>query len=190
LNKALPHGGGVGGGSSDAAAMLRHAAAQGFDIPTHLSTALGADIPVCMLAEAARMRGIGEQVDRIALPPLPVLLVNPGVEVPTGSVFSAMSSRDNPGLPDQIPSFAGVEDCAAWLAVQRNDLEQPAISQAPQIGRVLEELVDTRDVLLARMSGSGSTCFALYPSMKAAHFAAYEIGAAQPDWWCRATTLS
>ena len=190
LNKVLPHGGGIGGGSSDAAAVLRHAAAQGLDIPPHLPTALGADVPVCMVAEAARMRGIGEQVDRVALPPLPVLLVNPGVEVPTGSVFGALASRDNPGLQDQIPSFAGVEDCAAWLSNQRNDLEQPATSQAPQIGRVLEELADTRDVLLARMSGSGSTCFALYPSMKAAHFAAYEIGAAQSDWWCRATTLS
>ncbi len=190
LDKALPHGAGIGGGSSDAAAMLRHSQGQGIDIPSDLPVSLGADIPVCMMAKAARMRGIGEQVTAMTLPELPALLVNPGVEVPTGAVFKAMESRQNPQMPDDIPIFEGVADCAFWLSNQRNDLQSPAIGIAPQIGRVLDELTGTREVLLARMSGSGSTCFALYPSMKAAHFAAYEIGAAHPDWWCRATQLS
>ncbi len=190
LNKVLPHGGGIGGGSSDAAAMLRHAAGQGIEIPAELPVALGADIPVCMVAKASRLRGIGEQVAPMALPVLPALLVNPGVEVPTGSVFKAMETRVNPGMPDDIPAFGDIGACADWLSAQRNDLQGPAVAIAPQIGRVLEELAATRDVLLNRMSGSGSTCFALYPSMKAAHFAAYEIGAAHPDWWCRATRLS
>ncbi|MEO1108599.1 MAG: 4-(cytidine 5'-diphospho)-2-C-methyl-D-erythritol kinase [Pseudomonadota bacterium] len=190
LDKVLPHGAGIGGGSSDAAAMLRHAQVQGFDIPSDLPVSLGADIPACMLAKAARMRGIGEQVAAMNLPELPALLVNPGVEVPTGAVFEAMKTRQNPQMPDDVPAFEGVAECAKWLSAQRNDLESPAIDIAPEIGRVLDELAATRDVLLARMSGSGSTCFALYPSMKAAHFAAYEIGAAHPDWWCRATLLS
>lgn len=190
LNKVLPHGGGIGGGSSDAAATLRYAAEMGFKLAPDLPISLGADIPVCMLAQGARMRGIGERVEAISLPQLPALLVNPGVEVPTVAVFQSMAARNNPAMPGDIPAFDCVEDCAEWLADQRNDLQNPAMVLAPQIGQVLEELADTRNVLLARMSGSGSTCFALYPSMKAAHFAAYEIGAAHPDWWCRATPLS
>lgn len=190
LKKVLPHGGGIGGGSSDAAALLRHMEDHGTDIPPDLAVSLGADIPVCMLARASRMRGIGEQVEPVKLPQLHALLVNPGVEVPTGSVFRAMESRVNPGMPDDLPAFDDVAVCVDWLSTQRNDLEPPAIALAPQIGRVLEELAGTRDVMLTRMSGSGSTCFALYPTMKAAHFAAYVIGAAHPEWWYRATQLS
>ena len=85
--------------------------------------------------------------------------------------------------------FDGVADCAGWLSAQRNDLEPAAIKVAPQIDRALSDLRRSRDALMARMSGSGSTCFAFYPSMKAAHFAAYEIGAEHPDWWCVATEL-
>ncbi len=190
LNKVLPHGGGIGGGSSDAAATLRYVAKQGCDFMSDLPISLGADIPVCMVARAARMRGIGEQVEALSLPEMPALLVNPGVDVPTGAVFKSMASRDNPAMQQDIPTFEGLEDCAEWLSDQRNDLQNPAMALAPQIRQVLEELAATRDVLLARMSGSGSTCFALYPSMKAAQFAAYEIGAAHPTWWCRATQLS
>ena len=93
-------------------------------------------------------------------------------------------------MPDAIPGFARVEDCAEWLQDQRNDLEPPAIQTAPEIARVLSDLSSTRNVLLTRMSGSGSTCVSLYPTMKAAHFAAYVIGAEHPDWWCVATELS
>ncbi len=190
LNKVLPHGGGIGGGSSDAAATLRMIADQGGAVSPDTALSLGADVPVCVLAAGARMRGIGEQLDPVKLPPLPALLVNPGVEVPTGAVFSALVSRDNPPMPDVLPAFHAPEDCAAWLQGQRNDLEPPTAGLVPDVARVLEELADTRNSLLARMSGSGSTCFALYPTMKDAHFAAYEIGAAHPDWWCRATQLN
>ncbi|WP_171208994.1 MULTISPECIES: 4-(cytidine 5'-diphospho)-2-C-methyl-D-erythritol kinase [unclassified Ruegeria] len=186
LNKALPHGGGIGGGSSDAAATLR--ALGGADTAVALS--LGADVPVCGRGKATRMQGIGEDLSPAVLPPLPALLVNPGVSVPTGPVFQALDRKDNPAMPADIDVFDSVTTCAEWLSTQRNDLQIPACSVAPQIIDVLDALGDTRDVLLARMSGSGSTCFALYPTMKAAHFAAYEIGAAQPDWWVRATTLS
>lgn len=190
LHKALPHGAGIGGGSSDAAMALRMLADQGHAIPDALPLSLGADVPVCMLARAARMQGIGEQVTPLDLPKLPALLVNPGVEVPTGAVFSGLHSRDNAPMPDVIPEFSSVEACADWLQDQRNDLEPPAIQAAPQIARVLSDLSSTRNVLLTRMSGSGSTCVALYPTMKAAHFAAYVIGAEHPDWWCVATELS
>ena len=189
LNKSLPHGGGIGGGSSDAAATLRVLAGSGNGkLPNPVS--LGADIPVCLMAKAARMRGIGEQIKPVSLPQLYAVLVNPCIGVPTGSVFKAMETRHNPAMPEDIPEFETAEDCAAWLKGQRNDLQAPAMGIAPQIGRVLDELDASRGVLLSRMSGSGSTCFGLYPSMKAAHFAAYEIGAAHSDWWCRATQLN
>ncbi|WP_424977849.1 4-(cytidine 5'-diphospho)-2-C-methyl-D-erythritol kinase [Leisingera sp. S232] len=190
LDKQLPHGAGIGGGSSDAAAILRWIAGQGGSIPADLPLSLGADVPVCMAARAARMQGIGEQVTPVQLLELHALIVNPGAHVPTGGVFSALACRNNPPMPAEIPAFTEAKDCAAWLAEQRNDLETPAIAVAPEIDRVLSDLRNTRQVLLARMSGSGATCFALYPTKKAAHMAAYEIGAEHPGWWCSAATLT
>lgn len=187
LEKHLPHAAGIGGGSSDAATVLRLV---GGHVPPTAALALGADVPVCLQGQGARMRGIGEVVEPAMLPPLPALLVNPGVEVPTGGVFNRLTEKANAPMPEGLPAFQGVEDCAAWLMKQRNDLEHPAVQLASDVGLVLEELSRTRDVLMARMSGSGATCFALYPTMKSAHFAAYDIGAAHPDWWVRACTLS
>lgn len=190
LDKQLPHGAGIGGGSSDAAALLAAAAAQGAVIPAELPLSLGADVPVCMVARASRMQGIGERITPVQLPELHALLVNPGVHVPTGSIFSALESRTNPPMPETLPVLTGAEDCAAWLQEQRNDLEAPARRLAPQIDRTLADLRNSRQALLARMSGSGATCFALYPTKKAAHMAAYEIGAEHPGWWCSAVTLT
>ena len=190
LDKVLPHGGGIGGGSSDAAATLRALSPERTEIPADIALRLGADVPVCVRGKGARVQGIGDRITPAVLPPLPALLVNPGIPVPTGPVFQALTSRDNPELLGQLPEFRSAEACADWLCRQRNDLQDAAIGFAPQIGDVLAALSRTRDVLLARMSGSGSTCFALYPSMKAAHLAAYEVGVSQPDWWCRATVLN
>lgn len=190
LNKVLPHGGGVGGGSSDAAATIWALSGMGIDVPPRVPLALGADVPVCMTAQATRMRGIGDDLSPVDLPHLPAVLVNPGVPVPTGAVFKALAWRENPPLPDDIPDFATTEDCAEWLSRQRNDLEVPAMGVARVIETTLDTLRLTNRALLARMSGSGSTCFALYPSMKDAHFATYEIGAAHPEWWCRAVQLN
>ena len=190
LDKALPHGAGIGGGSSDAASVLKALAVQGRPTAKEFHLSLGADVPVCIAAQASRMRGIGDQISRVVLPKLPALLVNPGIHVPTGAVFSALASRDNPPMPSHIPEFPTPEDCATWLSEQRNDMQVPAAAIAPQIDQVLSEMNCTENVLLARMSGSGATCFALYPTMMAAHRAAYEISAANPDWWCVATELS
>ena len=190
LDKALPHGAGIGGGSSDAAAVLRALSAQGLPVAKEFLISLGADIPVCMAAQASRMQGIGEQISPVELPKLPAVLVNPGVHVPTGGVFSAMAWRDNPPMPSHIPDFPTAKEVAGWLSEQRNDLQVPAAAIARQIDQVLADLNCTGNVMLARMSGSGATCFALYPTMKAAHHAAYEIGSANPEWWCVATELS
>jgi len=190
LDKVLPHGAGIGGGSSDAATVLKTLAAQDLPTPKEFRLSLGADIPVCMAAQASRMQGIGDHVTPVKLPKLPALLVNPGAHVPTSAVFSALAQRDNPPMPSHIPDFATPQECAAWLAGQRNDMQGPAAGIAPLVDQVLAELNCTENMLLARMSGSGATCFALYPTMKAAHHAAYEIEAAHSDWWCVATELS
>lgn len=190
LTKSLPHGAGIGGGSSDAAATLNMLGGLGRDIPPDLPLSLGADVPVCLENRAIRMQGIGDRLAAVNLPNLPALLVNPNVPVPTGAVFNALASRDNPPMPELVPDFEDAEACALWLRGQRNDLQVPAMVVAREIEQVLDELNMTSRVLVTRMSGSGSTCFALYPTMKDAHFAAYEIGAAHPDWWCRATQLN
>ncbi|MGI9370050.1 MAG: 4-(cytidine 5'-diphospho)-2-C-methyl-D-erythritol kinase, partial [Ruegeria sp.] len=101
-----------------------------------------------------------------------------------------LEARENQGMPTELPEFVTPAECASWLGGQRNDLQRPALTVAPEIEHVLNALSQTTEALFTRMSGSGSTCFALYPTMKAAHFAAYEIGAAHPDWWCRASQLN
>ncbi len=186
LDKRLPHAAGIGSGSSDAGTFLRLIDAQ--IAPTDVLS-LGADVPVCLHGSGARMRGIGEIIDPAPLPELPALLVNPGVPVPTGAVFSDLVTAHNSPMQDQIPRFGDVHEVARWLKDQRNDLEVPAYRHARVLEDLLADLNCTGHVLLSRMSGSGATCFALYPTMKAAHFAAYEIGAAHPDWWCVACLL-
>lgn len=190
LNKVLPAAAGIGGGSSDAAAVLRGLADMGHEVPNDVALGLGADVPVCMAASAARMSGIGEIVQAMSLPKLPALLVNPMVSVPTGAVFAGMEAKNNAPMQNQIPEFEDVSDCALWLAEQRNDMQNAAIAQQPIIDRVLSDLRTTKNVLLSRMSGSGATCFALYPTEKDAHFAAYEFGAEHTNWWVRSTVLS
>lgn len=190
LGKSLPHGAGIGSGSSDAAATLRTLAGQGCVVPPGLPLSLGADVPVCQAGRAIRMQGIGDRLAEVTLPHLPALLVNPNIPVPTGAVFNGLASKDNPAMPECLPEFESAGDCAQWLRDQRNDLQAPAMAVAPEIEQVLDTLTSTNRVLVTRMSGSGSTCFALYPTMKDAHFAAYEVGAAHPDWWCRATQLN
>lgn len=190
LDKHLPTAAGIGGGSSDAATALRlYAEAQGVGVPDD-GAALGADVPVCLLGRATRMEGIGEVLSPVPdLPPLPAVLVNPGVDVPTPAVFKALDHKDNPPMPARIPRFADVTDCAAWLATQRNDLEPPARTQAPVIGETLAALGAEAGCLLARMSGSGATCFGLFASRAEAEAAAARLAAAQPGWWVVPTVL-
>ena len=171
LEKNLPHGAGIGGGSSDAAAVLRWAGAGKNALD------LGADVPVCLSNTPQRMRGIGEQLEPVAVPECHLVLVNPGVHVPTPAVFRALERRDNAGMTPMGDDFIG------WLGAQRNDLQEAAISVAPVIAEALATL---DDALVARMSGSGATCFGLYPDADMAKAAAARIAAAQPGWWVRA----
>lgn len=187
LEKHLPHAGGIGGGSADAAAALRGLAELWRrpvpDAGEVLS--LGADVPVCLFGRPARMAGIGEDIT--ALPPLPPLwlvLVNAGVAVPTGPVFKELARADNPSLPAMPPQ--GWPDAAAlalWLAQTRNDLEGPAQRLVPQIGEVIAAIDAQQGCLLARMSGSGGTCFGVFATEQTARDAAVALGAQNPTWW-------
>ncbi len=185
LEKNLPHGARLGGGSADAAAVLRL-------LGVEADASLGADVPVCHVARASIMSGIGDQVQPLPrpLPDLFALLVNPRIPMPTQPVFAALEHKDNGAMDVALPVWRSGAELVEWLGHQRNDLERPAIGMAPQIGTVLEELRRLPQCLLARMSGSGATCFALCPSRGDAERAAEAIAARQPDWWCAATTLS
>lgn len=190
LEKRLPAAAGIGGGSSDAAATLRALSRLGGrSVPEAL--ALGADVPVCLVARAARMRGIGEEVTPVAdLPALDAVLVNPGVPVATPAVFARLARRDNPAMPDPLPSWPDAAAFIRWLATQRNDLEAPAAALCPEIGAVLGRLRTSDGCQLARMSGSGATCVGLYPDRVTAKAAAARIAAEHPGWWVAATRLS
>ncbi|WP_179380240.1 4-(cytidine 5'-diphospho)-2-C-methyl-D-erythritol kinase [Jannaschia marina] len=182
LEKNLPHPAGLGGGSSDAAAALRLV---GAEPGPEVAETLGADVPVCLLARGARMRGIGEQVEPVALPSLPAVLVNPGVAVATPKVFAALARPNNADM-GALPDWADAAELIPWLGTMRNDLEAPARSLAPEIGTALAAIGGT-GATLARMSGSGATCFGLYPSRAVAETAAAAL--ARPGWWVRACTL-
>lgn len=188
LDKHLPTAAGIGGGSSDAAATLR-ALRQTHGAWIADPLALGADLPVCLLARTARMQGIGELVTPVTgVPPLPCVLVNPGISVPTPAVFRALAQRGGTPMPD-IPEFADASDCARWLVGQRNDLEAPARRLAPVIGDVLTALAGA-GAALVRMSGSGATCFGLFSDRQQANAAAAAIAVSHPAWWVQATVLA
>lgn len=189
--KNLPAGAGLGGGSSDAATVLRALNdLAGAGVPAvelqALGLALGADVPMCLAGRALRARGIGEVLEPLPdWPVLPLVLVWPGCAVSTATIFSALASRENPPLP-QVPRLASAQEAAAWLRRLRNDLETAASDVAPEIGDVLAALGNTRNCLLARMSGSGSACFGLYPSAKEAEAAAAQLASSRRGWWVRA----
>lgn len=186
LTKNLPVASGIGGGSADAAAVLRGLARMGCPLPRGTER-LGADVPVCLASQPARMQGIGDILTPLApLPAIPLVLANPGVGVATPQVFAAMDRRDNPALPP-IPRFAGLADLTAWLAATRNDLEPAALSIAPVIGQVLDALRGT-GAAFTRMSGSGATCFGFYDTANRARIAADALK--QHGWWAVATELA
>lgn len=188
LEKNLPIASGIGGGSSDAAATLR-ALARHWRIEADLAVlalTLGADVPMCLAAKSLVARGIGEVLEAVTLPPLPLVLVNPGVAVSTPDVFRALERRDNPPLPP-LPARMDAEAMANWLRTARNDLEAPARALAPVIVDVLDRLKQA-GTPFARMSGSGATCFGLFDSNEAAARAATTLRKDQPDWFIAATT--
>lgn len=192
LDKALPVASGIGGGSSDAAATLSMLARY-WNLETSgnelagLGLRLGADVPMCLTARPLVARGIGEDVEPIEnFPAFSIVLVNPGIPLATADVFARLSSRSNARMPDIAPAAPG-SHVLEWLKTTRNDLEAPARALVPEIGDALAELA-RNGATLARMSGSGATCFGLFTSSAAAHEAAGAIAAANPAWFVSATT--
>ena len=163
LTKSLPVASGIGGGSADAAATLRLLARLWrTPLPAPAATlALGADLPVCLAGRPCRMSGIGERLTPLALPPFWIVLANPGVPLATAAVFAGLAARSNPPMPEP-PAFPTTEALFAWLSAQRNDLEPPAIAAAPVIAETRAALAAQPGCRLARMSGSGATCFGLF----------------------------
>ncbi|HEX8223307.1 MAG TPA: 4-(cytidine 5'-diphospho)-2-C-methyl-D-erythritol kinase [Allosphingosinicella sp.] len=189
LDKRLPVASGIGGGSADAAGALRllgrlwHiGAAEDELIP--LPASLGADVPACLASRTLRGEGRGDRllpVDAAGLAGMPVLLVNPGVPLSTAQVFAAWDGVDRGPLADLPPLVAARQG--------RNDLEAPAKALAPAIGEVLERLGESDGLILARMSGSGATCFALFESERQRDAASARLAASSPGWWRLASRL-
>lgn len=194
LEKRLPVAAGLGGGSSDAGAALRAVRDHlGLGTPDgaleRIAAGLGSDGPMCLWAKAALASGRGERLS--AAPPLPELygvLVNPGAPCPTGAVYAAYD-RGKPRSADTPPPVASrtVEELVEHLALARNDLEAPAAGIAPEVGAVLETLRSAPETLLARMSGSGATCFALCRGPAEARALQQRISALRPRWWAVST---
>ena len=198
LVKYLPVAAGVGGGSSDAAAALRLLArlnGLALDDPRVIAAAraTGADVPVCLEQKTRMMRGAGETLGApLALAPTPAVLVNPRVAVETRAVFTQLglaSGARRAGAPHPDIGAVGGRELPGVLRKSRNDLEDAAAVLAPQIVDVLAVLSAARGVTLARMSGSGATCFALFDDRRRAARAARAIRRDHPGWWTRATFL-
>ncbi len=189
LTKSLPAASGIGGGSSDAAATLRALSALWkVDCPKPTDTLpLGADLPVCVDPVPQRMRGVGEKLSQVAkVPELAILLVNPRIEVPTPSVFKAMTKKDNPAMEEVLPAWADADDFLAWLMTTRNDMQPAAEAIAPEITGCLKAIAATQGVHLSRMSGSGATCFGLYRTLQEAMAAKQVMQTNHPNWWIEA----
>jgi len=198
LDKRLPVAAGLGGGSSDAAAALR-LLARANRLPLddarlrRVARRTGADVPVCLDPRPRRMRGIGDVLSApLAIQPLAAVLVNPGVAVPTEDVFAILGLKPGTGVRRAArarPLPRGWDDLIEALAGERNDLEPPAITLQPVIATVLASLRKQPGCGLARMSGSGATCFGLFASARAAAAAARDLSERRPRWWVKATLL-
>jgi 4-diphosphocytidyl-2-C-methyl-D-erythritol kinase len=198
LTKELPAGAGLGGGSADAAAALRLLAeAHGLTLDdprlVAVARATGADVPVCLDPRPRVMRGIGDILSApLTLPKLGIIVVHPGIAMPTPPVFKALGLT--PGERCVAGERSGPvpqerEGLLAWLAGERNDLEPPAFGIAPAIKDVIRAIAALPGCRLARMSGSGSACFGLFDTEEAAAAAVGTLGAAHPGWWARAASI-
>jgi 4-diphosphocytidyl-2-C-methyl-D-erythritol kinase len=181
LTKNLPVASGIGGGSADAAAALRGLnKLYGLDRSdlADVAATLGSDVPVCVASKPSWMQGRGEILSTAKVEPLTMILVNPRVSVSTAEVFRTLETRSGLGL-----RLDTTEDLLSFLKSTKNDLEAPARAIQPVIGEILDALAATSNVELARMSGSGATCFGIFRDDKSAASAAQRISSAHPNWW-------
>jgi 4-diphosphocytidyl-2-C-methyl-D-erythritol kinase len=191
LEKRIPVAAGLGGGSADAAATLRGLSRLWqLGVPDAdllaLALELGADVPVCLRSGPARMRGIGERIEPLGLPVLDLVLANPNHAVSTAQVFAGLGRTLPAAGPDAAVPTDRV-DLLAWLRARGNDLEAPARRLVPVIDEVLAMLRAQPDCRLARMSGSGATCFGVFDDPGAAARAARAMRRERPSWWVIST---
>lgn len=196
LDKRLPIAAGLGGGSSDAGAALK-LARDVLELPltddalADIAAGIGADGPMCLHGRAAWAEGRGDRLDfEPRLPPLPALLINPGVASPTGEIYRAFdagpaAAADRPAPPPDWTAATVID----WLAAQRNDLQAAAVARALAIADVLAAAEDLPGVRLVRMSGSGATVFALFGTAAAAAAAGRRLAAHRPQWWIAPANL-
>ena len=192
LTKNIPAGAGLGGGSADAAAALKllnrcWTLGLADSALAEIGLKLGADIPVCLAGRPMRMMGIGEVLEPVpGLAPLHAVLAHPGNGLSTPAVFDALAGRWSGKAPEFDADLTNSERLLALLAATQNDLEAPAIALLPEIGVILSALRSKPKCLLARMSGSGSACFGLFPTGDAAALAANQLAISHPGWWIAA----
>lgn len=196
LEKNLPVASGIGGGSADAAATLR-ALCQVWNIEmdggalADIAAGLGSDVPVCLLGKPALMEGRGEIITPVsALPRLSLLLVNPRVPVATKDIFARLVTRRGIGMALPAKGFAGLSDLLLFLENTGNDLEAPALSLQPVIGEVLAAMKALPGAFFTRMSGSGATCFGIFPDDDSAERAGATLKLQRPDWWVHADSVA
>jgi 4-diphosphocytidyl-2-C-methyl-D-erythritol kinase len=201
LRKNLPIAAGLGGGSADAAAALQLMATRGRlnanavdeRLIFKVASRLGADVPMCLVGQPRLAQGRGDELSPApAFPDLEAVLVNPLKPSPTGAVYRAYDAAGAPGGAETpaSPAMVTTQEVASFLETTRNDLEAPAISLQPAIADVLAALRARPRTLLARMSGSGATCFALCRDRVDRDALAAEIAALRPDWWVRPCRLA
>ena len=193
IEKNLPLGAGLGGGSADAAAVIRFITSYCSQPMPSLEaiSKIGADVPVCVLSLASRVGGIGEITRPIDLSGMDlwIVLVNPRIFVATGSVFEDVSKKNNDPL-EPFTNFRKTDQFIHYLRRQRNDLQSIAVNKWPEIKEVLDTLDKTQDVLLSRMSGSGSTCFGLYRTQDIAKRAVSYLNQKNSKWWIKYSKVS
>ncbi len=191
LDKRLPVASGIGGGSADAAAALKLLCQHwdyhpGAETLSRIALDLGADVPMCLDGRPLIARGIGEALTPVALGfSLDMVIVNPRVGVSTPKVFHALECRENPPLP-QPQGLGDREQFIAWLRQARNDLQPAAQRMVPEISQCLSAL-EKAGARMARMSGSGASCFGLFGDAAAALAAAEKLKQDHPDWFIAAT---
>lgn len=194
LDKHLPIASGIGGGSADAAAVLRALdALWALNLSVRdmhrLAAQIGSDVSACVASEPCFMTGAGDQISALSdWPEMNAVLVNPGIATPTGEVYRRFDEmRLARPVSAQAPAITGPAQAIAYVEAGRNDLTEPAMAVAPAIADVLALLATHAPIV--RLSGSGATCFALVESAARAQKVASAVSAARPQWWVRATRL-
>lgn len=195
LRKNLPIAAGLGGGSADAAAVLRllMSLSRKPIAPAEMAAfalSLGADVPACLISKPCDVRGVGEKIRILnQFPPGHIVLVNPLIPVPTADIFRRLGKRDNAPMPPLPEPMTLPAQLGLWLSETRNDLELPAIMLVPEIGDMISRLRNMPGCMLSRMSGSGATVFGLFGSGAQAHQAAHELRELWPNHWVAAAPL-